>query len=95
MHPLEQECRHHDSQGTFIVPPCADNELRKVSRSSLSGVNTVSAVFGKDGRFIYIGQSKGFLSILDTNSLQFLDVLKVTILHASPLSSCFPRVCHT
>ena len=67
-----------------FLPSYADNELRKVSRSSLSGVNTVSAVFSKDGRFIYMGQSKGFLSVLDANSLQFLDVLKVRILHAYP-----------
>ena len=69
---------------SMISPSFADNELRKVSRSALSGVITVSTVFSKDGRFIYMGQSKGFLSVLDANSLQFLDVLKVRVLHASP-----------
>ena len=69
-----------NSHGTSMISPSfADNELRKVSRSSLSGVITVSTVFGKDGRFIYMGQSKGFLSVLDANSLQFLDVVKVRI----------------
>ena len=56
-------------------------------------MNTVSAVFSKDGRFIYMGQSKGFLSVLDANSLQFLDVLKVRILHAYPCLAPRPHGC--
>lgn len=86
-----------NSHGTSMISPSfADNELRKVSRSSLSGVITVSTVFSKDGRFIYMGQSKGFLSVLDANSLQFLDVLKVRIFACVPcLAPCSHGCCYT
>ena len=55
----------------------ADTEVRKGSRSALSGQLTASAVFSRDGRCIYLGQTRGLLSVLDANSLQFLDVVKV------------------
>ena len=55
----------------------ADTEVRKGSRSALSGQLTASAVFSRDGRCIYLGQTRGLLSVLDANNLQFLDVVKV------------------
>ncbi|CAL5218844.1 g575 [Coccomyxa viridis] len=66
-------------KGTSRPVPCVpvDNEIRKGSRSALSGQLTASAVFSRDGRCIYLGQSRGLLSVLDTHSFQFLDVVKL------------------
>ena len=37
----------------------ADSDARKGPRSSLGGAQTACAVFSRDGRCIYLGQSKG------------------------------------
>ena len=55
----------------------ADSDARKGPRSSLGGAQTACAVFSRDGRCIYLGQSKGYLCVLDRDSLQFLDVVRV------------------
>lgn len=67
----------------------ADNDAKKTSRSTLAGGQmTAAAIFSKDGRIIYVGQTRGLLSVLDAGSLQFLDVLKVGRLSPTVTESC-------
>lgn len=42
-------------------------------------MTTAVALFDKTGDLIYMGQSKGSITVLDSASLKFLDILKVCI----------------
>ena len=72
---VDSKARQDSNSSALSVP--AETEVRKGSRSALSGQLTASAVFSRDGRCIYLGQSRGLLSVLDTASLRFLDTVKV------------------
>lgn len=55
-----------------------------------SMVNAV-ALFDKSGTLIYMGQSKGTITVLDTASLKFLDFVKVCSPPCSPAWRAMPN----
>ena len=38
---------------------------------------TASALFDKTGDLIFVGQAKGTITVVDANSLRFVDMIKV------------------
>jgi len=37
------------------------------------------AVFSKDSRLLFVGQSRGLISVVDASSLRILDIVKVSV----------------
>lgn len=58
-----------------VVPMAAEAEGKKAKGSNVP-VHAV-ALLDRDGSRIFIGQARGLLSVVDRESLQFLDALKV------------------
>ncbi len=60
----------------------------KKSKSSSAPVHAV-AVLSRDGSRIFLGQGRGIVAVLDTQTLLFLDAFKVTPLQPCSAIPCF------
>lgn len=56
-----------DGEGGKSTKPAANNSMV-----------TAVALFDKTGDLIFVGQSKGTITVVDANSLRFVDMIKVT-----------------
>ena len=66
----------------------AEGEGKNSKPAPNTSMVTAVALFDKAGDLIYIGQSKGTITVLDANSLKFLDIVKVSNCVRSLQLSC-------
>ena len=61
----------------FSLSCLAEGEGKHSKPVANHSMTTAVALFDKTGDLIYMGQSKGSITVLDSASLKFLDILKV------------------
>lgn len=65
---------------SWAQPGClavAEGDGKSSKPGGSSSLVTASAVFDKAGSLIFMGQSKGTITVVDANSLRFVDMIKV------------------
>ena len=85
------------------TPPVCSGSFQPVLRAEGEGkgskpaannsmVNAI-ALFNKGGELIYMGQSKGTITVLDAATLKFLDFVKVLTLSSAPALQSHSQAC--
>lgn len=81
-------------RGSYQLVLNAEGEGKGSKPAANNSMVNAIALFDKEGDLIYMGQSKGTITVLDAVTLKFLDFVKVLALSSIPPCTVTPKSCN-
>ncbi|KAF5841501.1 WD40-repeat-containing domain protein [Dunaliella salina] len=67
-----------ESSQEQVLPVLADTEATKQGKPGESSSSAIVAMFSKDSSTVFVGQTRGLISVVEASSLRFLDIVKAS-----------------